>query len=244
MDVAIVTVGDELLSGETENTNASWLARTITEQGGTVERILAVGDDRETIARYVEIWAETFDAVVVSGGLGGTHDDVTMAAVADAFERDLVIDPQIRSAVVASSRSFVEDHPDLADRYDLGLDPDAWAEIVDGGEVLENPEGLSPGCVVSNVYVLPGVPSEMRAVFESVASEFGGDRVSTTLSTDAPESALIDVVEELRAQFDVSVGIYPGERGDPNRVTIRGTDGVTIERARDWLADRIDTIST
>lgn len=242
MDVAIVTVGDELLSGETENTNATWLARSISERGGSVERILAVGDERETIAESVEAFHEAFDAVVVSGGLGGTHDDVTLAAVADALKRDLVVDPAIRTQVETASSDFVESNPDLARRYDLDLDVDAWAQTIDGGRTVENPEGLSPGCVAANVYVLPGVPSEMKAVFEQVASEFDGDRVAESLWTDAPESALIDVVQTLRDRFPVSVGIYPGERPDPNRVTIRGTDRGDVRSARDWLAERIDLV--
>ena len=90
MDVALLTVGDELLAGDTENTNATWLARQLSERGVTVTRVLVVPDDRDVIVDYVRDWAGAFDALVVTGGLGGTHDDVTMDAVAEAFDRELV----------------------------------------------------------------------------------------------------------------------------------------------------------
>lgn len=74
MEVAILTVGDEVLSGDTENANATWLASRLTDAGATVARILTLPDDRALIRETVEAWREAFDAVIVTGGLGGTHD--------------------------------------------------------------------------------------------------------------------------------------------------------------------------
>lgn len=239
MDVAIVTVGDEVLAGDTANTNATWLARQLTERGAGVARILTVPDDRSTIARYVSEFAAEFDAVLVTGGLGGTHDDVTMAAVAEAFDRGLTVDPEVREAVVESSQAFVDANPDLAEKYDLGLDVDAWAETVAGSRHIDNPSGLSPGCVVENVYVLPGVPSELRGTFEKVADEFGGDVVAMTRYTDAPEGVLQNQLADLNEAFDVAVGSYPGEKTDRNRIKITGEDTETVETAMAWLGERI-----
>jgi molybdenum cofactor synthesis domain-containing protein len=239
MEVAIVTVGDELLAGETENTNASWLARELSDRGATVSVIVTVGDDRGPIAEFVSRFRDEFDRVVVTGGLGGTHDDVTMAAVADALDRELAVDEDVRAEVTAASRDFVAAHPELEERYDLGLDVEAWSETVAGGRPLENPAGLSPGCAVENVYVLPGVPSELRATFDLVADEFGGDRRSVTRYTDAPEGALQSHLEALEARFDVRAGSYPGEHADRNRVRLVAGDEDTLESALAWLADRI-----
>lgn len=240
MEVAILTVGDELLAGETENTNAAWLARELSDRGADVALIVTVGDDEATIARYVDRFRDRFDRVVVTGGLGGTHDDVTMAAVAEAFGRDLTVDPDIREEVATASAAFVDAHPDLADRYELGLDVDAWSETVEGGEPLENPAGLSPGCRIENVYVLPGVPSELRATFETVAEAFGGTRVSATRFTDAPEGALQERLVELEARFEVGAGSYPGEHADRNRVRITAEDEADLQAALAWLGERID----
>lgn len=242
MDVAIITVGDELLAGETENTNGSWLARQIATRGGRVERILAIRDDPAVIATYVSEWRIDFDAVIVTGGLGGTHDDVTMEAVAEAFDRDLEVDPEIRAEVAETSRSFVESNPELAAKYDLELDVEAWSETVAGGTPLENPAGLSPGCIVENVYVLPGVPSELRATFETVAEDFGGDAVSESLYTNAPEGGLTDHFEAVREAFDVTIGSYPGETGGTNRVKITGRDPEEVAEAARYLESNIETV--
>jgi len=99
MDVALVTVGDELLAGDTENTNTSWLARQLTAAGATVTGILTVPDDRAVIADAVARYHDAFDAVIVTGGIGGTPDDVTKSAVVQAFDRTFL--PPIVSGLLA-----------------------------------------------------------------------------------------------------------------------------------------------
>ncbi|PHQ44712.1 competence/damage-inducible protein A, partial [Halorubrum sp. C3] len=89
MEVALITVGDELLSGDTVNTNANWLAAELSERGVAVARILSIPDDRAEIAARVREYAADFDAVIVTGGIGSTPDDVTMEGVADAFDREM-----------------------------------------------------------------------------------------------------------------------------------------------------------
>ncbi|QLG26496.1 competence/damage-inducible protein A [Halorarum halophilum] len=242
MKIAILTVGDELLAGETENTNASWLARQLAERGASVARILVVPDETDTIAAYVREWSAEFDAVAVTGGLGGTHDDVTMDAVAVAFDREVVVDPDALEAVTESARAFADSNPDIVDEYDLDIDLEAWAEMPDGARMLDNPAGLAPGCVLENVYVFPGVPDEMRATFAGVSCEFGGDAVSETVYTDAPEGALVTTLEELRDRFDVVVGSYPAPRGEPNRVKVTATDRGRVDEATAWLRERIQTV--
>jgi molybdenum cofactor synthesis domain-containing protein len=242
MDAALVTVGDELLSGDTENTNATWLARRLTERGVSVERVVVVPDEEAVIARYVRRWSDSFDAVVTTGGLGGTHDDVTMAGVARAFDRSLVVDETARADVEATVESYREANPDRAERYELRIDVEAQSALPEGARVLLNPEGLSPGCVCGNVYVLPGIPDEMRAMFDVVADEFGGEVVSESLYTPAPEGALYEQFRAVTAQFDVTVGSYPALQPAPNRVKVVGTDRGTVRAAADWLAARIDTV--
>jgi len=238
MDVAIVTVGDELLVGETTNENAAWLAGEVTNRGGRVREILTIGDDSDAIADAVRERATQYDRVIVTGGLGGTPDDVTMTGVAQALDRDVVVDPDLRATAQAASEAFVEAHPDLAEKYDLGLDADRVAQTVAGGQMLENPEGLAPGCRVENVVVLPGVPSELKATFDAVAAEFAGDMVVETRFTDAPEGVLGRHLAELEAAFAVHGGSYPGERASQNRVRISG-EQAAVEAALAWLGDRI-----
>ncbi|WP_276301772.1 competence/damage-inducible protein A [Halorussus lipolyticus] len=241
MEVAILTVGDEVLAGDTENTNATWLAGRLTDAGATVARILTVPDDRQLVADTVREWSEAFDAVLVTGGLGGTHDDVTTDAIADAFDRDLVVEETVREDVIATVAAYRDENPETVEAHDLEIDVDAWAALPSGSRPLRNPEGLCPGCVLENVYAFPGVPGEMRALFEEVADEFGGDAVSVTLYTTQPEASLLDAVSGVREQFDVTVGSYPAVE-DRNRLKVTGTDSAEVEAAADWLRERVEVV--
>jgi len=243
MDVAIVTVGDEILAGDTENTNAWWLARRLAERGATTTRILTLPDDHSAIADAVSRYRDAFDRVIVTGGLGDTHDDVTMEAVAGALERPLAVDDEAERDVRETIASFRESHPDLLERYpDMEIDVAAQASIPEGARYLPNPVGLAPGAAIEGVYVLPGIPEEMKAMFESIAAEFGGDLERETLHTPAPESALKRHVGEAREAFGVTVGSYPARGDRHNRVKVTGTDPEAVRDALEFLGERIDVV--
>ncbi|PSQ19136.1 competence/damage-inducible protein A [Halobacteriales archaeon QS_8_69_26] len=244
MNVALITVGDELLAGDTENTNATWLARELTDRGVAVRRVLVLPDDRAAIADAVDRYREAFDAVILTGGLGGTHDDVTMAAVADALDRPLAVDEAARADVAETVAAFRESNPELFDRYpEMGLDFDAQASIPEGARPLLNPVGLAPGCVADGVYVLPGIPEEMKATFETVADEFAGAGRSVTLHTPVPEGALAEYLADARDRFDVAVGSYPSRGEEHNRVEVSGEDPEAIDRAVAWIRERIEIVA-
>ncbi|QSG06525.1 competence/damage-inducible protein A [Halapricum desulfuricans] len=238
MNVAVLTVGDELLSGDTDNTNGTWLARELTDRGADVRRILALPDDRATIADVVGQSGDTFDAVIVTGGIGGTPDDVTIEAVADAFDRGLVVSEQARARIEQRLSEIGESVPELE------LDVDAEASIPDGAEPLVNPEGLAPGCRLDNVYVLPGIPGEMKAMFETVAGDFAGDLDSQFLYTVEPEANIVSELRAVREQFGVRVGCYPDREARHNRLKLTGSDDQSLEAATEWLLEAIDASET
>lgn len=243
MDVALLTIGDELLSGDTENTNASWLARQLTARGATVQRILVVPDEQQLIADTIREWSSTFDAVITTGGLGGTHDDITMEAVAGAFGQSVDVNDAAREDVLETMAQYRADHPELVETYDLRVDPDAQASIPAGAEPLLNEVGLSPGCILETVFVLPGIPDEMRAMFDQIVDQFGGDRITETLYTPVPEGAMGETFAELHERFEIVAGSYPARRPAPNRIKLVGTDKQTVVDATAWLADRIETVA-
>ncbi|MFB6194997.1 MAG: competence/damage-inducible protein A [Haloplanus sp.] len=227
MRVAVVTVGDELLSGDTVDTNAAWLCDRLDERGVSVERVTTVPDRVADIARVVNEYRAEYDAVVVTGGVGPTHDDVTMDGVAAAFGRDVVHSEE--------AEAWLTEHGDYA-ASDLA---DGTTHLPDGARLLPNPAGVAPGAAVDDVYVLPGVPEEMKAMFESIEAEFEGDRTYVEeVRTSEPESALIDRIEAVRAEFDVTVGSYPGEEV---RLKVVAADPETAAEAAGWLRDRVDT---
>ena len=241
MNVAIVTVGDELLAGSTTNTNAAWLAAQITDRGSAVERILTIPDDRPLIADTVARWHDEFDAVIVTGGIGGTPDDITVEAVADGLDRELVVHERIKQGLVEKASAFRDENPDLVEEYELNLDLDAAASIPKGATPIVTDEGWAPGCIVENVYVFAGIPDEMQAMFEIVADEFQGNGVARTIFTPAPEGSLHAELEGVTERFDVSVGSYPRSENRPGRIRVRGTDETAVENAIVWLRERVET---
>lgn len=242
MDVALLTVGDEILAGDTVNTNASWLAGELAERGATVPRILVVPDDRAVIAEWVARFATEYDAVIVTGGIGGTPDDVTLAAVAEGLDRDYVVFEGVREGLVAKSEAFREENPDLAESYEFDFDFDEAARLPAGARPLVTDAGWAAGCAVDGVYVFPGIPDEMKATFALVADEFDGDTVSQTLYTPAPEGAMNDRLAEVRERFDTEVGSYPAGRGTPNRLKVVGTDAEEVARTVAWLEENVETV--
>ncbi|WP_129116984.1 competence/damage-inducible protein A [Halegenticoccus tardaugens] len=228
MRIAVVTVGDELLAGDTVNTNAAWLGTRLGERGVAVERVTTVPDRVADVARVVNEYLAEYDAVIVTGGLGPTHDDLTMEGVAAAVGR------------------AVEEHPEAVEwltehgGYVAENLAEGTAHLPAGARVLPNEVGVAPGAVVESVYVLPGVPAEMKAMFELVEGEFEGTPTySETVVTSEPESGLLDRIRGVREAFDVTVGSYPGENV---RLKVTAADPETAERAAGWLRERVDLV--
>jgi molybdenum cofactor synthesis domain-containing protein len=236
MNAAIVTVGNELLAGDIENTNATWLASALTDRGVDVARVIVVPDDEPVVAARIRAWAAEFDAVLVTGGLGGTPDDVTMPAVAAGLDRELIVDPIAETEVGEKIDRIYEDNPDL----DFELRAEWYASMPTGATPIPNPEGLAPGCVAENVYVLPGIPEEMKAVFDNVAGDFAGDVVTRTLYSPEPEGALASPLGAVTERFEVRVGSYPNRSADRTRITVTGGGDATVSEAVSWLRDRTD----
>jgi molybdenum cofactor synthesis domain-containing protein len=240
MDVALITVGDELLSGDTVNTNANWLAGELSDRGVAVPRILSVADDREAIAEHAREYAATFDAVIVTGGIGSTPDDVTMEAVADAFDREMAPTDLTVESVERRLEAIRERVPDR----EFDVDVAAEAAIPAGSRPLLTEAGLAPGCVIEGVYVMPGIPDELKAMFATVADEFAGDRRSRFLYTVEPESNIVPTLEAAMERFDVAVGCYPDREADHNRLKVTATDDDALDDAAAWLLSNVNASET
>lgn len=228
MDAVILCIGDELLSGDIADLNSTWLAKNLTGLGTVVKRIEVVPDDIDVIARTLkEIKA---DRVLVTGGLGPTHDDVTRQAVALAFGRKLIRDPEAVKVVEA-----------YAARYNRSPLPQSYnmADIPENTTVIPNPVGAAPGFIVDNrVYTFPGVPSEMKAMFELVKQQFKGPQLHVDwLISNKPESALVnDLNEAVRLFPEVTFGSYPS---GVVKIKMKSYDPDRLKAAKEWLAGRI-----
>jgi nicotinamide-nucleotide amidase len=229
---AILTIGNELVSGDVPNTNGSWLARRLAPLGVSVRLIAAVPDEIEAIADFVRREAPLVDFLVATGGLGGTPDDITREALAHAFGVDQV--------------EVTELADDLRARF--AHDPEyaaAWARLPAGSRALPNPLGGAPGFVFENVYVLPGLPAEMEAMFDSVAEELrrGEPIASWRRKYHTRESAIASLLVEAGERWPVVlVGSYPTfpVDGPEVEVVLKSSDADALDEASSWLASAIE----
>jgi molybdenum cofactor synthesis domain-containing protein len=220
---AILTIGNEIVSGDTVNTNAAWLAQRLEALGAKVRLVAALPDEVDTIAQFVREQAPSVDFLLVTGGLGGTPDDVTREALAAAFD---VEQPELPALADELRSRFARD-PEYAAR---------WARLPAGSRPLANPRGGAPGFVIENVYVFPGLPAEMEAMFELIADEFrrGSPIAAWRRTYRTRESEIVQVLAETEERWpDVLVGSYP--RFEPSgpevTVVLKSSDESSLEQA-------------
>jgi molybdenum cofactor synthesis domain-containing protein len=229
---AILTIGNELVSGDVPNTNGSWLARRLAPLGVAVRLIAAVPDEIEPIADFVRAEAPRVDFLIVTGGLGGTPDDLTREALAYAFAVGQVEVPEL----AADLRARFTGDPEYAA---------AWARLPAGSRPIDNPLGGAPGFALENVFVLPGLPAEMEAMFDSVAEEFrrGAPIASWRGVYRTRESTIAPLLVEAGERWpSVLVGSYPSFLSDGPRVevVVKSSDPEELAAASTWLAAAIE----
>ncbi len=234
-NATIISVGNEILSGDVVDTNSTWLAKRLSTQGVAVEKIMVVGDDVEAISEVIKSCHSDF--VFVMGGLGPTHDDVTREGVAKGVSKELERNSEAERALI--------------ERYGISGSLLKMADMPEGSEIIANPVGVAPGFWVNNIIVLPGVPEEMRGMFDGIASFFRDDRgirKEGWIMTDKSEHEILDVLNEAVKEFaDVKIGSYPyvdreGEgRSYKLRLKLLSADPDALNRAKRWLEERIRT---
>ena len=224
---AIVTIGNELVSGDVPNTNATFVAKRLAPLGVSVRLMAVLPDEIDLIADVVRAEAARSEFVIVTGGLGGTPDDLTREAIAAAFGVGQAEIPEL----AADLRARFTRAPDYAAR---------WAQLPGGARPLANPLGGAPGFVIENVWVLPGLPAEMEAMFVSIEEELRrGSPIGAwrrTYRTRESEIAAI-LAEAERRHPTVLFGSYPSFHADGPRVELvaKSSDERELAAAVEWL---------
>jgi molybdenum cofactor synthesis domain-containing protein len=231
---AILTIGNEIVSGDTENTNASWISRRLEELGVKVVLSAAVPDELDRIVTFVRREAPLVDHLIVTGGLGGTPDDITREAMAASFGVPQEVVPE----VAADLRSRFTGNPDYVT---------SWAALPRGSQPLENPLGGAPGFHLENAWVLPGLPAEMKAMFDRYADELRAERPigSWRRRLQTRESIITPFLVEATERWpSVLVGSYPSFQasGPEVEVVLKSSDPDALEEATVWLSGRLDTL--
>jgi molybdenum cofactor synthesis domain-containing protein len=232
VSASILTIGNELVSGDVPNTNASWLARRLAPLGVDVHLMATLPDEIDAIAEFVRSEAPRVDFLLVTGGLGGTPDDLTREALAAAFRMPQEEVPEL----AADLRARFTRNPEYAAR---------WALLPRGSRPLANPLGGAPGFAIENVYVLPGLPSEMEAMFASIEEEFrrGSPIESWHRVYRTYESVISASLAETGERWpNVLVGSYPsfGNGGFTVEVVLKSSDAVALAAASAWLESAIE----
>ena len=169
ISIELICVGTELLIGKTLNTNANWLAKRITSLGGNVIRMTVIRDDIDEITPSLKDAMERKnDFIITIGGLGPTFDDKTLEGVAGALKRKMALNDAALEMVEAKYRSYVQEG--RMERFELTSPRVKMATLPEGAKPLPNPIGTAPGVLMKSegktIISLPGVPSEMKAIFE------------------------------------------------------------------------------
>ncbi len=227
----ILIIGNEILSGKVVDTNSPYLCTELRALGVDVERVLTIPDVLETIATEVKAMSRDYDHVFTSGGIGPTHDDLTIDGVAAAFGRSVV-----RSDSIAARIQRSQGRPADESQLKMAMIPDG-AALVDSGDLW------FPAIIVENVFIFPGVPELLRKKFESIRERFHGVPFQLKrVYVKQNESDLVPSLTNLLREFpELLLGSYPRFHETAFRVmlTLESRDTDYLRRALDSLLGQI-----
>jgi molybdenum cofactor synthesis domain-containing protein len=231
---ALLVIGDEILSGRTQDRNIAQVAGWLNLQGIRLAEVRVVPDVVETIAAAVNALRSANDYLFTTGGIGPTHDDVTVDAIAHALGVPVVIHPKARAALEAY----------YAERGGVTEGRLRMARVPQGAELIENPMSGAPGIRVGNIFILAGVPHIATVMLEALAGTLEGGRplLSRTIGGWVAESEVAELLEETeRAHEGCQIGSYPffreGRVG--SNFVVRSTDEGRLADCCEDLATRL-----
>jgi molybdenum cofactor synthesis domain-containing protein len=227
-DCGMVVVGNEILSGKVHDTNSYFTARELRNIGVALKRIVVVPDELQPIVDEVRDCARKFEFVITSGGVGPTHDDITMEAVAQAFGRPLVIHPELER--------MIRSH--FTERLATGM---KMAEVPEGAVLNAAGDLRFPTVQLENVHILPGIPQIFEAKLSALLGRFATDPYYIrTIYTSAGEGSIAEFLNTcLRSYPALLLGSYP-RIGHPEyrvKLTLESKDREYVERAFDHLIE-------
>lgn len=222
---AALVIGNELLTGKVQEGNVSFLAQSLFSAGIALKRVVICPDDEVTIVDDLRLLSARHDLVFTSGGVGPTHDDITIRSVARAFDQRIARHPELEAMLRAHfGERITEGHLRMAD-------------VPERAELVQTAEAQWPVIQVQNTYVLPGVPQIFRAKLEVVIQRLGADTpfVSRAIYTFCDEGEIAELLERVEHGFgDVTIGSYP-RFGDPEYSVKITFDGRNLNRVLDAL---------
>jgi molybdopterin-biosynthesis enzyme MoeA-like protein len=226
---AVLIIGNEILSGRTQDLNLNYIAKKLAARGIVLAEARVVPDIPDEIVVAVNALRARYTYLFTTGGIGATHDDITMACIARAFGVPLVEHPEAHRRIVAH---YGADKLNAA-RLRMALMPQ-------GAELIDNPASGAPSGFVGNVYILAGIPSIMQGMFDSVLAKLQGGApvLSITIQCQVPESIIADDMAAIAKKHpEADIGSYPWFKAGKFGVAlvVRGTDQAAIQPVAEKL---------
>ena len=229
-------IGNEILSGRTQDTNLNYIAAKLTARGIRLAEARVVADIEDEIVAAIRVLSTRYSYVFTTGGIGPTHDDITAEAMAKAFGRALIVDPE------AAAR--LEKHYGEGEVTPARL---RMARIPEGATLIDNPVSAAPGIRIGNVFIMAGVPSIMRAMVDGIVPTLAGGPVvlARSIACQVAESVLAEPLGAIQALHpDVDIGSYPWYRGGQFGVSLvaRGIDADIVDGVADEIARMVRSL--
>ncbi len=221
---AMVIIGNEILSGRTQDANLAYAATRLNDFGIQMREVRIIPDVEATIIATVNELRQKFHYVFTTGGIGPTHDDITAESIAKAFKVPIAIDPM--------ARALLKEHYGADNLTEARL---RMARVPEGAVLIDNPLSRAPGFQIGNVLVMAGVPVVMKSMIDSVAPRLiGGNPVlSRTVTALVRESDIAIGLENIQSKYDtVEIGSYPFFKKNMvgANLVLRGTDAALLEQ--------------
>jgi molybdenum cofactor synthesis domain-containing protein len=216
----VLIIGNEILSGRTQDTNLAYIAQGLNEVGVTLREARVIPDIAEVIIATVNEVRAKFDYVFTTGGIGPTHDDITSESIARAFGVPWTLHPEAHQLLVARYRQQGTELNEARLRM---------AHTPQGATLIRNPVSGAPGFRIGNVFIMAGIPRVMQAMFDSAKQELKGGRpmLSRSIACHLPEGVIAKGLGEIQGRYpDVDIGSYPFYRtgGFGTSLVLRGRD--------------------
>ena len=231
----IIVIGDEILSGRTQDSNSNFIAKKLIKEGIKLEEVVVIKDNKDTIINSVLNYSKKYSYVFTTGGIGPTHDDITSESISNAFNLEYVTNKEAYK---------------ILDNYypkgEFNESRQKMAKMPIGSDLILNPMTAAPGFIVKNVYVLPGVPEIMQVMFLELIKKLkkGKPKIVVTINTNLYESKIAIFLRDIQDKYkDSSIGSYPyfnlvAKTGGVN-IVVSSWDMISVQPVVDDIVNMI-----
>lgn len=238
MKASLIIIGNEILSGRTQDKNLSYLANWLNEIGIQLAEVRVIRDEEEIVVETVNYLRSTYDYVFTTGGIGPTHDDITSFCIAKAFGVEL----EINSGAFGILKEYYKDGELTDARMKM-------TKMPVGSELIENPVSRAPGFKMDNVFVLAGIPSIMQGMLQGARKHLTVGEVVKSKSIDVftPESNVADALTDLQNKYsEVEIGSYPFNKDNRfgTSVVMRSSDDEKLKNCESDLKELMKNYDT